>query len=92
MTSTVTLLRAAARFFTGILIQVQVKSQPLFPIDQIFRYGEVHEWSLFLSCASFLCCVRLIISHFRRITEKSRESTDLVANITTCPFGLGSKA
>lgn len=48
MMSTVTLLRAAARFFTGILIQVQVKSQPLFPIDQIFRYGEVHEWSLFL--------------------------------------------
>ena len=92
MISTVTLLKAAAGFFTGILIQVQVKSQPLFPIDQIFRYGEVHRWSLFLSCASFLCCVRLIVSHFRRITEKSRESTDLAANITTCPFGLGSKA
>ena len=70
MMSTVTLLKAAAGFFTGILIQVQVKSQPLFPIDQIFSYREVREWSLFLSCASFLCCVRLIVSHFRRINIK----------------------
>lgn len=87
MMSTVTLLRVAARFFS-----LGYQYQPLFPIDQIFRYGEVHEWSLFLSCASFLFCVRLSVSHFRRTTEKSRESTDLVANITTCPFGLGSKA
>lgn len=70
MMSTVTLLKAAAGFFTGILTQVQVKSQPLFPIDQIFSYREVHEWSLFLTCASFLCCVRLIVSHFRRIKIK----------------------
>lgn len=70
MMSTATLLKAAAGFFTGILTQVQVKSQPLFPIDQIFSYREVHEWSLFLTCASFLCCVRLIVSHFRRIKIK----------------------